>query len=598
MRGLKSKLVLIGLALLAFSLQLPPLQQALYDFKVSLRSSEGQFSAPIVIVAIDDASLQTVGHWPWPRAQLQTLLSRLVEDYQSSAVGLNFLLPENGNLPQDRALADLLAKQPITPAVAFNLHERLYSGYLGQGIAPDAIAAWMQQNTMPSLAAKGWVGVFQELADSPNLVGHLNADLDSDGKIRRVPLFIRAENQLYPQLTLAMLYGLMDAKQDSTDWLALLPNDSVQGSVAIPYDFPLEQIPVVSAKAILEGTAPPSLLANALVLVGATAVGIRDDVSTPQANQLPSVYLQAYLLNAALSQRWIQPPALSMELTALGFSLWTLVLLLFAHRLRSFTLFLLMSLSLLALGLANVWQFVALGVDWDFSPWLLLFTGQFSWLIFQRYQYHAQRSQQIEAMFKPYVPPSVLQQLIAGEFEHLEQGERRKITVMFVDLVAFTELAENSDPQQLTQLTRSIFNTLTSIILQHQGTIDKYMGDSIMAFWGAPLADNNQAQNAVLAAIEMRRKMASQFPNIGFGIGIHTGEAIVGNMGSDFRHAYSALGDTVNIAARIERQTRVYGHSILLSKQTTIEAGVVTQWVDDRLLKGKQQCVSLYTLVS
>lgn len=598
MRGFKSKLILIALAVLAFSLPLPPLQQSLYDLKVPLRSSKAHFSAPIVIVAIDEPSLQALGHWPWPREQLQHLLKLVMNDYQATAIGLNLMLPENGSLEQDYALTTLLTTQSITPGVAFNLHEPVYSGYLNRGIKTEALNNWLQSQQALPYQAKGWVGLFYEMAKIERLSGHLNTELDSDGKIRRVPLFIEAENQLYPQLTLAMLYELLDARHAYADWIELLPKPTRQASVLIPFDFPFEQIPVVSAKALFEGSVPPNLLNNSLVLLGATAVGVSDLVSTPIANQLPSIYLQAYLLNAALNQRWITPPALERELTALGFTLWTLLLILLAPRLGSFSLFGLMTLALGLIWIMNLWQFVFSGVHWDFSPWLLLFAGQISWLIFQRYQFHAQRSQQIEAMFKSYVPPSVLQKLIKGEFEHLEQGERRKITVMFLDLEAFTQLAENSDPRVLTQLTRSIFNALTPIILEHQGTIDKYMGDSIMAFWGAPLADDKQAQNAVMAAVEMRNRMATQFPELGYGIGIHTGEAIVGNMGSDFRHAYSALGDTVNIAARIERQTRVYGHPILLSKETAMESGVLTKWVDDCQLKGKQQCVSLYTLVS
>ncbi|BBP45092.1 adenylate/guanylate cyclase domain-containing protein [Thiosulfatimonas sediminis] len=597
MRGLKNNLVLIGLAILAFSIQLPTLQQNLYDFKVPLRSNESHFTTPIVIVAIDETSLQNQGHWPWPRERLTVLLKTLLDEYQATAVGLHLLLPENGQMQQDKILADLINRKPITTSLAFNLNDRLYSGYLNQGIP---VSEMSPLGFSPALfpQAKGWVGVFHDLATTPRLSGHLNANIDSDGKIRRIPLFIEAQNMLYPQMTLAMLYELLDAKQDPTAWTATLPKHLAVKSTLIPYDFPNELIPVISAQAIFAKTAPPSLLENSLVLIGATAAGVGDVVATPMANQLPSVYLQAYLLNAALGQRWLITPPLERELTALGFVVWTLLLILVAQHLRTFVLFGLMIFTLSVLWISNVWQFVSLGVHWDFSPWFWLFSGHFIWLVYQRYQFHAQRSKTIEQMFKSYVPPTVLHKLIAGQFEHLEQGERRKITVMFVDLVAFTQLAENSDPRELTQLTRSIFNTLTPVILSHQGTIDKYMGDSIMAFWGAPLADDNQAHNAALSALEMRRLMHEKFPNLGFGIGIHTGEAIVGNVGSDFRHAYSALGDTVNIAARIERQTRRYPHSILLSKQTALESGLLTEWVDECQLKGKQQCVSLYTLAS
>ncbi len=595
MLGLRDKGLIVFLSVVTFGLVYftnltLPLQQTIYDLKMQLRADEANFQTPIVVVAIDDESLQDIGHWPWPRSTLADLLTTLDSHYQVNHIGLNMLLPEATQPAEDLALSRAFNNQSITSAIAFDLEQNSHSGQLPLGL--NSTPNWPARTT----TARGWVGAYDLLAKSSPLFGHVNTHVDQDGKLRQLPLFIELNSAVYPQFTIAMLYNLLGAKVDPEIWLETLQPIQNLKNIYIPFDFPSTQIPVISAKRIFDETAPKPLLENALVLVGATSTGMGDFVSTPTDNQLASVFLQAYILNAAMTKKWIRVPDHSVVLASLAITFWTLLLLFLVNRVTTSVLLLVIGTTATLVVSWNIYQFIALGLEWNLTVWLTIFLAHTSTVLLVRYRYHSQKNKQIESLFKSYVPDKVLQTLISGHYEGLDRGERRCITVLFVDLVDFTSLAERCEPEVLTEKIRAIFNALTLIILENNGTIDKYMGDSIMAFWGAPLDDDYQAHNAVKAAMEMRQVIKQDFVGIEIGIGINTGDAVVGNVGSNFRHTYSALGDMVNVASRVERQTRVFSKNILLTQTTATACGYQTYWVADIKIKGRVQCEPIYTL--
>lgn len=595
MLGLKNKSLLALLSVVVFGLVFftpltLPLQQSVYDLKMQLRAAVYELETPIVIVAIDDDSLQKLGHWPWPRSRLAHLLSVLENHYKVNHVGLNVLMPEPSEADEDVALAGEFNALRVTSAIAFDLEREVFSGQRPVGLKVPVVGG---ENTTPAV---GWVGVFALLSEAPGLFGHVNTLLASDGKTRQLPLFIELEGEAYPQFSVAMLYNLLGGKAGFEIWAETLsPVDDLK-QVFIPFDFNSLQVPMVSASAVFEQTAPKALLENALILIGSTSVGMGDFVSTPIDNKLPSVFLQAYILNAAMSHKWIKEPSRAIELAGLAVVVWTLFVLLLAHVVSTRALLQVLLVGTIGIVAWNVYQFVALGREWDLVVWLLLLLTHSVAILFIKYRFNTAKSKQIEALFKSYVPDNVLQTLIQDNYQGLDRGERRRITVLFVDLVDFSALAEHCEPELLTAKIRAVFNALTPIILKNNGTVDKYMGDSIMAFWGAPLDDEQQAYNAVTAALQMREAIGQHFLDINIGIGINTGVAVVGNIGSDFRHAYSALGDTVNVASRVERYTRVVHKTILLTQSTALACGYQTQWVADISIRGRVQCEPIYTL--
>lgn len=204
----------------------------------------------------------------------------------------------------------------------------------------------------------------------------------------------------------------------------------------------------------------------------------------------------------------------------------------------------------------------------------------------------------VRDMFESYVPETVVDTLLSGDLDRFDRGERVRVTVLFADLVGFTALAERSPPDELTATVRHVFNTLTAVILDCGGTVDKYMGDAVMAFWGAPLPDEHQEAQAVKCAIQMQDAIAALPYGLKLSIGVNTGMATVGNMGSDFRHAYSVLGDTVNVAARLESQTRALEKNILLGAETASGCSVPTQSMGEIWVKGKQESIEVFCVRS
>lgn len=637
-------------------------QQALYQrfdyliydlrFKLGLWLQDSQGSS-VVIIDIDESSLQRLGHWPWPRTRLAELTERL---FQAGAVvvGFDVVFPEadpgplaellnSQSLPAElqRSLSALSqqldADQRFAQALAagdtvlsFVLHQDPFSS----GHLPLSPVKNLQSvpARLPDYAS--FTGNLRQLQTDSQSAGAINIHPDSDGILRRVPLLLAHQQQLYPALSMEMLrrYLLLDQielqTQPDTGRLQALTLGSIripvnaQAEVLIPYQRE-SNIPYYSAANILRQPLPD--LTGKLVLIGASAYGLHDIKATPLTHYFAGVEIHATLLNALLhgkqsaelqsaalteGEAWLTPASqrqfphqveadLPSKLLLLLLS--SLVLLL--PRQSPQSLLLTAISSLLLITSLDFALFHYLGLVLSSSQPLLLILGLSFINLACGFIGENRRKLHLKARFSQYVPPAHVEAMLKTEQPFGMDGETRDMTVLFADIRQFTSISEQLSANELKALLNTFFTPMTRIIFEQQGTIDKYVGDMIMAFWGAPLADPQHADHAIAAALAMLAEVerlqtelkARNLPAIQIGIGINSGPMNVGDMGSEYRLAYTVLGDAVNLASRLEGQTKEYGVSLLIGEETFArQSRFVCRELDQVRVKGKQQAIVLY----
>ena len=447
---------------------------------------------------------------------------------------------------------------------------------------------------------------------------------DADGIVRRVPMVIAVGNQLFPSLTLEMLRVLTGAggilvKTDQTGVLGVglpglqLPTDS-RGRVWVHFT---EHDPnrFVSAKDILSGEVPKARIAGKIVLVGTSALGLLDNKTTPVSDLMAGVEVHAQVLEGALTNGMLNQPSWALAYEIIIALATGLAIIVFAPMLGPLVLLLLG--AVIAVGLVGFswWKYKndSLLIDATYpllSSWIV-----YSALAFMNYLREQSGRRRIRQAFSQYMSPDLVSQLAQSSEKLVLGGETRVMSIMFSDVRGFTTISESykKDPQGLTTLMNRFLTPLTNAIIDHKGTIDKYMGDAIMAFWNAPLKDSNQEQNACLAALDMQRRLAALNAErkaeaeaegktllpLDVGIGINTGECVVGNMGSDLRFDYSVLGDTVNLASRLEGQSKTYGIRTVLGNTTAnaVKEAFALVELDLLQVKGKKEPEAVWTLL-
>ena len=437
-------------------------------------------------------------------------------------------------------------------------------------------------------------------------------------------MVIAVGNQLFPRLTLEMLRVLTGAggilvKTDQTGVLGVglpglqLPTDS-RGRVWVHFT---EHDPnrFVSAKDILSGEVPKARIAGKIVLVGTSALGLLDNKTTPVSDSMAGVEVHAQVLEGALTNGMLNQPSWALAYEIIIALATGLAIIVFAPMLGPLILLLLG--AVIAVGLVGFswWKYKndSLLIDATYpllSSWIV-----YSALAFMNYLREQSGRRRIRQAFSQYMSPDLVSQLAQSSEKLVLGGETRVMSIMFSDVRGFTTISESykKDPQGLTALMNRFLTPLTNAIIDHKGTIDKYMGDAIMAFWNAPLKDSNQEQNACLAALDMQRRLAAlnaerkaeaeaegkTLVPLDVGIGINTGECVVGNMGSDLRFDYSVLGDTVNLASRLEGQSKTYGIRTVLGNTTAnaVKEAFALVELDLLQVKGKKEPEAVWTLL-
>lgn len=620
------------------------LEGYVYNQRVRLLPPKPQID-PVVIVDIDEASLAQLGRWPWTRFRLAALIDQLFDQYQIHTLGLDVLLAEPESEPADAALAAAIEGRRVVAAYHFAYPSKglaaspLQAAGAPQGAALPSLAKdQLPSSTLPEsdlslevlrdrysfpVQAKSSPGILERFLQVSADAGHINPQLDDDGVTRRVPALVSYGQGLYTSLSIAVVRtaiggAAMQADQinqrvqgAAIEWIELVnPKQSVwipvdrELMMQIPFKGPPGSFRYVSAVDVLKGQADPALLKNKIILLGTSASGLFDLRNTPVSTVFPGVEIHANAVSAILNQQLLQKPAWT--------DAWQLIVL----ALVMFSSLIVMGYATPALALAGLLLILAalvgLNLYWwqekfwvvPLAPTLFGIVAGVGAALLERWVSAFRQSKRVEGTFARYVPKEVARRLAKDPDRNLMRARQHQLTIMFTDIAGFTGLARRLPPEQIAQLLREVLTPLSATIHQHQGTIDKYIGDAIMAFWGAPLEVEKSEQRALDAAMMMISRLsalqeslkARELPRIAIGIGIHSGMAYVGDMGSSFRSTYTAIGDNVNLAARVEGLTRFYGVGILVT-ETVMKACETTylfRFVDRVVVKGYDSAVSIY----
>ena len=446
---------------------------------------------------------------------------------------------------------------------------------------------------------------------------------ERDGIVRRVPMIMLAQGQTMPSLSFEILRvatgsGTILIKSEKAGIKSLgikgfqLPTDA-NGQLWVHYarQDPSLYVPVMN---VLENTVAPEMIAGKLVLIGTSAVGLNDIKTTPVSQNMPGVEIHAQILESALTGDVISQPIYGLAVELVTALLFGLLVIAFAPLFGPVTL--------VALGAAFASMLVGMSVYFytqnrlliDFTYPLMSTTAIYLTLIFSSFVREQAQRRQIRSAFGQYLSPALVEQLAQSPEKLVLGGEEREMTIMFSDMRGFTSISETykNDPQGLTALMNRFLTPLTNAILNRKGTIDKYMGDAIMAFWNAPLDDKDHHLNACEAALGMlervdelnqaREQEAKEegrpFIPLNVGVGLNTGICVVGNMGSDQRFDYSVFGDSVNLASRLEGQSKEYGFPIIIGSKTAlaVKDKFAILELDFIMVKGKKEPEVIYAI--
>ena len=608
----------------------------------------------VVIVDIDENSLAEVGRWPWGRDKLATIVDNLFETYQVKVVGFDIVFAEkdeSSGLERFEQLARTTLKdnsgykralQEIRPSL---MHDEIFaSSLVGKNVVmgyyfkanlqegesgitgslPPALtkmdAQWSER--LPLNKAAGYGGNLQIIQSSAQSGGYFdNPFVDADGVFRRVPLVQAYEGYLFASLALATTQGYLDApgielaveaqgSKGGKEYYALetinlqrfqIPVDA-NGAVFVPYRGRQGSFPYVPAYKVLNGSADLAQLKDKIVLVGTSAPGLLDLRSTPVQNIYPGVEVHANIISGILDNRIKHKPA-----WMIGYEFVLLIIV-------AVSMALLLPLVSPLIAAASTLGFSAVIMAGTFFAWnsnLILPLASPMMLIVLIFMLHmtygffieSRGKRQLANLFGHYIPPELVDEMSESPEEFSLDGENREMTVLFSDVRGFTTISEGMDPKELTQLMNALLTPMTRVIHKNRGTIDKYMGDCIMSFWGAPLADSEHARHALYAALEMMDELKIMqedfkqrgWPAVNIGIGLNTGNMNVGNMGSEFRMAYTVLGDAVNLGSRLEGLTKEYGVNIIVSESTKAEISeFLFRELDLVRVKGKNEPVAIF----
>ena len=579
---------------------------------------------PVKIVDIDAASLQRIGQWPWPRTRLAELVGKL-RDAGAKSISLDLILAEPDRVspgelarlvagrPELKVLADEAAKLPSNDALLADAIAggRVVLGFVGQdgaSQAPSPRASFAAAGDDPKLFVPGFSGgaaSLPELTAKAAGLGSVNWLPSQDLVVRRVPLLVKAGDQLYPSLALE---ALRVSLQQST---VQVKASGGSGLSAFGQQTGIEQVKVgpvilptgangelwlnfaahdarrfISAHLVLEDGIASDSVNGRHIFIGASAPGLLDLRATPLQSSVPGVEIHAQALEQMLSGAHLTRPAYAtgaelLFLIAVGAGV------AFLLRRVGPVLAAVAGLAAVAAVVALSWiAFVHGGLLFDpIYPALALVTIYLATSLSTYVRAEMDRAY-VRQAFGHYVAPQLVEQLAENAGSLKLGGETREVTLLFSDVRGFSRISEGMDAEGLVRFINELFTPIADVILEERGTIDKFMGDAVMAFWNAPVADDNHARHACRAALRMlgavdelnreRAARASQTDErcepVRIGIGLNTGRCVVGNVGSPQRFDYSILGDVVNIASRLEGETKVYGAPVIVGETTAAQA--------------------------
>jgi adenylate cyclase len=600
---------------------------------------------PVTIVDIDEASLKKLGQWPWPRTQVADMVINLA-NLGAAAVAFDIVFSEPDRLnpdvmansmryldeltrsklrqlpSNDQTLADAIRRARVVlgetglDKVVSEVDDEHFTGFAWKSLEPGATEPSFFE--FPGLLRN--VPVLENISAGRGLVTVVP---ERDGIIRRVTMMAQAQGHLMPSLSLEMLRVVSGTQTI----LARYDRAGVKSLVLRGFEIPTDEVGklwvhfadhdpsiYVSAASVLDGTAPVDKIMGKLVLIGASAATLNDIKTTPVAESMPGVEIHAQVLEAALTHAVLSQPNYARGLEFIAAFVLGILVIIFAPNLGPVTL----------VGVGALFATVLVGTSWyyykeqrllvDFTYPLFSTTAIYLTLIFASFVREQAQRKQVRLQFAQYMSPVLVEQLAHSPERLVLGGEERELTIMFSDVRGFTTISESykSDPQGLTALMNRFLTPLTNAILARKGYIDKNMGDAIMAFWNAPLDDKEHQINACNAALDMLDKIdelnavrkseaeggGHAYIPINVGVGLNTGVAVVGNMGSDLKFNYSVLGDSVNLASRLEGQSKEYGFPIIAGSKTALAAKdkFAILELDFIMVKGKKEPEVIYAI--
>lgn len=661
--GLGIALVAVFMLHAAKWFELPLIQRleaVVYDTRLALTMPR-TLDPRIVIVDIDEKSLAEKekggeGRWPWPRDRLALMLDKLFDHYHVAIVGFDVVFAERDEssglrvlqqlaqkelrdvpgfqstlqrlepqLDYDAIFANSILKRPVVLGYTFTHEDSKTSSAIG--LLPGAVlaAGTFAAKKIAFPAYTSYTANLKVLQESAMSGGHFMLDPEPDGILRRLPMLAEYSGAYFEPLSLAMVRILLGQPQvvpgypgdkiwsrnySGLEWIevgplkipvdeavtALIPYRGKGGREGKSYKY-ISAVDVINERVAVDD------LKGRIVLVGATAPGLHDLRATPVESVYPGVEVHANMIGGMIDRNLKQKPpyvigAEFILLMIAGLSMAMLLPLL--SPLKSLLVTVAVLIAVLAVNLM-VFHFGNLVLP--LASGLVMVSLLFALNMSYGYFVEARGKRQITGLFGQYVPPELVDEMAKNPETFSMEGDSREMTVLFTDVRGFTTISEGLDPKQLSQLMNEFLTPLTEVIYKHRGTVDKFMGDCIMAFWGAPLPDATHARNGILAGLEMHevlRRINPEFqkrgwPEIRIGVGLNTGRMSVGNMGSKLRTAYTVMGDAVNLASRLEGITKEYGADIIVGEATRDAVpDVVYRELDRVRVKGKDAAVAIY----
>ncbi|TNF98341.1 MAG: adenylate/guanylate cyclase domain-containing protein [Gammaproteobacteria bacterium] len=630
------------------------LENLAYDLRINFTLKKGTDDR-IVIIDIDEKSLAEHGRWPWPRDRIAHLIDLLFDYYGIGILGMDVVwaepdessglgileslaghqLSENmeyltvleqirPNLQRDRIFAESL-RNPNHPTVLgfyFDTEIDKAAGNIsGQLPKPIFNKNYFRGKAVSFIEAGGYGANLPDIQDAATDAGHFNPDPDIDGIVRRVPMLIEYDGEQYASLSLAISRLIFDnAKIEprfaegfgvvksyhGLEWLGIadrvIPVDE-HARALVPYRGPKGSFNYIPVTEIFNKTADKNKLKGTIALLGTSAPGLLDLRAAPMQANYPGVEIHANMIAGIIDRNIKENPAWKV-----GAEFVTLLLI-------GLTMGLLLPLlsPLLATGLTvlltlltiffNLYMWQQANLVLPISASILLIFGLYILNMSYGYFIESRGKRQLAGLFGQYIPSELVDEMSDNPASFSLEGSSREMTVFFSDIRDFTTVSESLEPGELQRLIKEFLTPITRIIHSHRGTIDKYMGDAVMAFWGAPIRDPDHARNALIAGLEIIKSLddlstsfeAKGWPRLRLGIGINSGIMSVGDMGSEFRRSYTVMGDAVNLGSRLEGLTKQYGVQIIVSEFTKNSVqDFAYRELDKVRVKGKDKPVTIF----
>ena len=636
--------LLIGLAALRIADPAPVEEIRVRTFDTFQRIDPRVKTArPVTIVDIDEASLAKLGQFPWPRTRIADLITGLTK-LGAVVIAFDIVFSEPDRLNPDVAADTFrdLDEETRSRLRALPSNDQILADamrrsrvVLGESGLPQVQSEFDKSLPLTGLAMLGeepqpfmleWPGLLRNvplLEAAAAGRGLFTIWPERDGIVRRVPVMMLAQGATMPSLSFEMLRvatgtDTIFIKSDQAGIKSIgvkgfqIPTDR-NGQLWVHFAHHDPKI-LVSALDVIEGKVAPEKIKGQLVLIGTSAVGLNDNKTTPVDPSMPGVEIHAQVIESALTRAVLTQPNYGIAVELCAAILFGILVIAFAPLFGPVTL----------VAVGALFATLLIGTSWyfytqhrlliDFTYPLLSTTSIYLTLIFTSFVREQRQRKQIRTAFAQYMSPTLVEQLAQSPEKLVLGGEEREMTIMFSDVRGFTAISESykNDPQGLTALMNRFLTPLTNAILERKGYIDKYMGDAIMAFWNAPLDDREHQVNACEAAVDMLERIdvlnkqrefeakegGHVYIPLNVGVGLNTGTCVVGNMGSDLRFDYSVLGDSVNLASRLEGQSKEYGFPIIVGSRTALAARekFAILELDFIMVKGKKEPEVIYAI--